>query len=393
MPLHNRNCFTLLAGLVALAIPAGARAQTTTPAPLPAVRTVANPLWQCLVPNALQARYALGAALCDADFAASAIRATASAGNLAGIDASCAFELAANIERSTGLIAAGDTTAAHDMQRTQCGARTLTRDSVPGDPALLRDRCPGVIWSWTARPARCIALPVNPTAASTPRPTPKRASDADRRARKAYAAGEYHHAIDQARRALAADPGDDYARLLIGGAELALGNADSAATELAAALPVRPGDSWLREQLADALLRGRHDSAAAVTAEEALAIDGASVRARRVLGVAQARLGRLDDALATLALASRIAPADPGPYIDVARVADDARRWAVAETAARSALRLRDDELAHLLLGRALAGEGQPAAARRELRRTLDLAPWEYDARELLDSLDSRGGS
>lgn len=383
-----------LVGLPFLASPTTARAQRTAPPRLPAVRTVASPLWQCLVPDGLRARHESDAAICDADFAASAIRAAAAAGALEAVDASCAFTLAANIERSTGLIAAGDTTGARAMQRTLCGGRVLTRDSLPDDPALLLAACPGVIWSWTERAARCIALPIGPAEGAGRRSGATTvAADADRRAAKAFAAGEHRRAIEEARRALAADRRDAFAHALIGGAELTLGSADSAIVELRAALPARPGDPWVRERLADALLRVGNDSAALAAADSALLADGTSVYARRVLGTAQARLGRVDEGLATLDLASRIAPGDPMPWIDMARINDDARRWAAAEVAARSALRLRDDELAHLLLARALAAEGRVADARRELRRVLELAPWEYDARAMLDSLRVTGGS
>lgn len=391
--LNARICGAL-ALVAACAGIAGAQTPGGTLPTLPVVRTTTAPVWRCAIDEALRPRHAQGAAICDADFTAASLRASVAAGRMTVLDAACALALAANIERSVGRIAIGDTAEARRAQVTTCGARVVSRDSVISDPASLAERCPGTVWSWAARDSRCLALPIAAgTGTRTALPTAPPLRPLTDRARRDFAAGRYRRAIDEARTAIAADSLDDVAHAVAGGAQLLLGYPEYAADELRLSLRSRPSDSWARERLADALLRSGRDSAAVAAADSALFVDGASAYAWRILGSARARLGQLDSAATALAVAARLAPRDAAPHLALAQMFDDVRRWADAEREARVAIGLGDDDRARLLLATALAGAGRTDEARRELRRALHRVPWSHDAQAMLDSLDARRDS
>lgn len=384
------NC--TIQGAIALAVmyagAAGAQTPNGARPTLPVVRTTAAPVWRCAIDDALRPRHARDAAICDADFTAATLRASVATGRLTGLETSCALALAANVERSVGLIAIGDTAAARAAQATPCGARVVSRDSVTSDAASLAEECPGMVWSWAARGGRCLTLPIAPdNGMRITRPAASPVRPLSARARRDFAAGRYRRAIDDARAAAAADPLDDLAHAVAGGAQLLLGYPEYAVEELRLSLRSRPGDSWARERLADALLRSGRDSAAVAAADSALVVDGASPYAWRILGLARARLGQLDSAVAALGIASRLAPDDAAPHLALAQIFNSVHRWSDAEREARVAIEHRDDDHGRLLLATALAGEGDTAQARRELGRALQLAPWSHDARAMLDSL------
>lgn len=386
MPRSRNRRALLLVTLFASA--AGAQTPNGARPTLPVVTTTTMPVWHCAVDDPLRARHGRDAAICNADFTAASLRASVATGRLTDLDPACALTLAANIERSVGLIAVGDTAAARSAQATMCGERSLSRDSVISDPGPLAELCPGTVWSWAARTSACLTLPVAvrreaPVVASAARPL-RAAHD---QARTAFARGHYREAIADAREAIAADPSDDFAHALLGGTQLLLGYPADAVEELQLSLRSRPGDSWARERLADALLRSGRDSESVAAADSALFVDGASAYAWRILGVARARLGNLDSATSALAMASRLAPGDAAPHLALAQLFNDAHRWDDAEREARVAIGIRDDVRGRMLLATTLSGMGRIPEARGELRRALRLAPWSYDAQAMLDSL------
>lgn len=212
---------------------AAGQSPVAIPMTLPTVRTVSGSIWQCRVDDALRERHGRDAAICDADFSAAALRAAASAGILPAADRDCVPLLAANIERSVGLLAIGDSAAARLLEHTPCGLRLLTRDSLGADPAALIASCPGAIWSWASRPPRCPAIPLRlDSATPAARSSNVRANAHDQHARSDFMNARYTRTIAAAGAALAVDPLDGYAHVIGGAAELALGHLDSAVAEL-----------------------------------------------------------------------------------------------------------------------------------------------------------------
>lgn len=151
---------------------------------------------------------------------------------------------------------------------------------------------------------------------------------------------------------------------------------------LAAAILRHPGFLQALGYLAESQLRSRDAKAALRTADLYLARAPKQPWALARRGEALALLGRHDEAVATVRTAAARAPDDPETAIALAeRLVDSGGYEEAARVATPHATGRSPRPRALLVLGRVAIGRADPAAARKQLTRALDLAFREDEAR------------
>jgi Flp pilus assembly protein TadD len=215
-----------------------------------------------------------------------------------------------------------------------------------------------------------------------------------------YRSGDAAAAADAARRALALDPNLAEAHQLLGIAALAQGRTDEATAALTRALTLQPASDATRSTLVDLYaMQGRTRDEAAQR-EALAALDMSRPDGLVSLALAQARHGRSDAAVATLARAAERFPGSPvvanatgRVWLDLAETTGDpqAIQQALAVLAPAAARENASSETL-ALHGRALLLNGDLKPAQASLLRATTRFPIERDAFLQLSAAEARLG-
>ena len=215
-----------------------------------------------------------------------------------------------------------------------------------------------------------------------------------------YRSGDAAAAADAARRALALDPNLAKAHQLLGIAALAQGRTDEATAALTRALTLQPASDATRSTLVDLYaMQGRTRDEAAQR-EALAALDTSRPDGLVSLALAQARHGRSDAAVATLARAAERFPGSPvvanatgRVWLHLAETTGDpqAIQQALAVLAPAAARENASSETL-ALHGRALLLNGDLKPAQASLLRATTRFPIERDAFLQLSAAEARLG-
>lgn len=151
------------------------------------------------------------------------------------------------------------------------------------------------------------------------------------------------------------------------------------------------GPDWM---LARIHLRGGNVPGARGALQRLMALNENHLEGARALAGLLREAGELEGAGGALRRAVEIHPFDPALHRERAEVAEARGAWGEVVASRRALLALNpvDRAAAHYELARALAEAGDPAAARREVLRALEVAPAYEAAQELLLRLRGSGG-
>jgi tetratricopeptide (TPR) repeat protein len=160
-------------------------------------------------------------------------------------------------------------------------------------------------------------------------------------------------------------------------------------------LPAAPTDVEAERLLGDELLLARWFDHAAVHYRRYLARRPDQTRVLRNLGLALFWAGDLDHAIPLLQQAVATEPDTGVAQLALASALFDTRRdiREVVAHARRAAALLPSDPQAQVMLGRALAVNGELSEAARAVQHALDIDPNHADARELLQTIRRVAGS
>ena len=230
-----------------------------------------------------------------------------------------------------------------------------------------------------------VSIPTVPPAATGPAADPKRMVGVFEQltgANRALAEGRGAQAAAVARRVLASDPGNHFARLVLGRAELATGAHRAAIATLRTYLAAVPGSSDAHHWIALAHLRLGDRVRALAEEEAALALDPRHAAALSLRAGLLFSSGRKDEGVQSLATAVAADPLNVPLRVSLADLLADAGRATDAEAEYRRVLDVRPgDVAARLGLGILLARTDRLEPAIAELTRVLELAPAEDEAR------------
>jgi tetratricopeptide (TPR) repeat protein len=166
------------------------------------------------------------------------------------------------------------------------------------------------------------------------------------------------------------------ARMLLGRAYIDKHRFGDAAAQLRQVLTMRPSNLDALGLLADSVFGQQQFQESVALYSAYVASRPTDVGALINLGVAYAGLGRPKDAEAAFQMGLQVAPHDVRIYRNLAALALNTSDAAAGTRAAQRAVALDDDDaVAHDLLGRALAMQGQIAEARHEFERALAIDP------------------
>ncbi len=342
-----------------------------------------NPAWQCRTDSLVAGGHAADAAVCDARFRVAALRAALLEHQQLGANEPCVRGVAEHIELAVGTWALGDSAAARRSELTSCDGRVLTSDSLTVDDRALLRLCPGQVWSWARRgEVDCSALSPESAAAA------RHYSARSQRASDLYRDQMYSRARDEALAALERDSLDANSEAVYGASLAMLGNDTTAVVSLARAVRLDPSDSWAWGMLASTLYLEHHDSAVDSVARLALAVDGDNATALQYLGLAAIRRHDTGAAVEALSRASALQPANGVLRADYARALEANGDNAAAEREARAAVRIAPNyEGAHVALASALESLGRSSDALAEYRRAHELADWDSEVNAKLAAL------
>jgi choline-sulfatase len=199
---------------------------------------------------------------------------------------------------------------------------------------------------------------------------------------RALATGRNDEAVRIARRALEADRGNAFARLVLGRGLLATGQPRDAIEALRAYLAAVPGSADAHHWIALAHLRLDDRERALAEEEAAIALDPRHTAALSLRAGLMFSAGRKDQGVQSLAAAVAADPMNLSLRAALADLLADAGRAADAEAEYRRVLDARPtDVAARLGLGVLLARTERYEPAIAELTRVLELAPAEDEAR------------
>lgn len=167
---------------------------------------------------------------------------------------------------------------------------------------------------------------------------------------------------------------------------------DDAEREARRGLAAEPGDADLLMELAAVLLAQRRGADGLAVADAALAAAPQAERAHRIRAVLLAQLGRHAEALQAGYTSVSLAPEEPWAALGYATVLQQAGRLDDAQRVALRAVSLAPDEpAAHLRLADIASDRGDLGTARAAYRETLRLDPDNATARHDLAVLDLNG--
>lgn len=230
-----------------------------------------------------------------------------------------------------------------------------------------------------------VSTPTVPPAATGPAADPKRMVGVFERlagANRALVEGRGAQAAAVAQEVLAGDPGNHFARLVLGRAQLATGASRAAIETLRSYLAAVPGSADAHHWIALAHLRLGERASALAEEDAALALDPRHGAARALRAGLLFSAGRKDEGVQSLADAVRADPLNHTLRVSYADLLADAGRASDAEAEYRRVLDVRPRDVGgHLGLGLLLARTHRLEAAIAELSQVLDLAPADDEAR------------
>ncbi|PYQ55816.1 MAG: hypothetical protein DMF78_00865 [Acidobacteria bacterium] len=214
-----------------------------------------------------------------------------------------------------------------------------------------------------------------------------------RQANSAVRDRRFSDALPILRQVLADDPGNAFARLVMGSAHMGMGDEAHAIEWYRKYLELVPTSAYAHQWIAICQLRRGDRDQALREASAALAIDPRFSDARVLRGGVLAARGDYAAAITELRKAVETDPAKPALRLDLARVLGEAGRGDEAHAEYEAALKLQPDYAPALVgLGVLLAGRGDNAGAERVLRRALELDPAQAEARfDLAEVLAGQG--
>jgi arylsulfatase A-like enzyme/thioredoxin-like negative regulator of GroEL len=228
------------------------------------------------------------------------------------------------------------------------------------------------------------------------RPEPKQMIAVFNRLRRANAAvreRRFADALPVLQEVLQRDPGNAFATLVSGSAQMGLGHWREATAFFRRYLEMVPTSAYAHHWIAVCALRQGDRAAALREADATLAIDPRFSDARVLRAGVLASRGDHATAAEELRRAVETDPAKPALRLDLARVLAEAGRAGEAKAEYDALLKLRPDDAAALTgRGALAAANGDPAAGLRDLRRALELQPALDEARiDLAQVLEATG--
>jgi choline-sulfatase len=230
----------------------------------------------------------------------------------------------------------------------------------------------------------------------TTRPDPKQmigVFNAVRGANAALQGGRNAEARGLAQQALARDPKNAFATIVLANADRELGRCDEAIAGYRAYLTLVPGSADAHHRIAICYARMGDVDRGLVETEAALAIDSRFGDAHDLRGGLLAERGRLADAARELQAAVEIDPGNVSYRVGLARVLVTAHRLDEADVQLRRALEMAPASAdAQAGLGGLLLARGDAASAVPEFERSLALRPEADDVRlDLAGALERAG--
>ena len=236
-----------------------------------------------------------------------------------------------------------------------------------------------------------------PTARSDGRADPKAMIAVFNRLRAANAAvrdGRFGEATAVARDALAADPHNAFATIILASAAMNQSRYREAIDGYRAYLNLVPTSAYAHHWIGICEIRLGNQDRALAEEDAALAIDPHYADARVLKGGVFAARGQFDAAVRELQQAIATDPAKPALRLDLAKVLVDAGRFDQAEAEYRHVLETEPANAdAHTGYGVLLATRGSSEAAAGEFRRALELDPQRDEARFNLGKVLEREGN
>ena len=214
-----------------------------------------------------------------------------------------------------------------------------------------------------------------------------------RRANSAVRDRRFDESLSILRQVLAKDPGNAFARLVMGSAHMGMGRWLEAVPWYRRYLEIVPSSAYAHQWIAICLLRAGDADGALKEAEAALALDPRFSDARILRGGVLAARGDHAGAISELRAAVETDPMKPILRLDLAKVLDEAGRVEDARLEYQAALRAQADYAPALVgLGVLAAKAGDLDAAARHLRRALEIDPTQDRSRLDLARLLERQG-
>ena len=198
-----------------------------------------------------------------------------------------------------------------------------------------------------------------------------------------YRKGELQGAVDAWQAAVTAEPGWVEPYFRISDAFWSTGRSDLGINVLQAALQANPAAPHLRCRIAADYLRAQDSLNSGLWAEKAVQSEPTCSRAHLVY--ARTHRGSLEEAQSHLEQAAQLAPLDPEPLIELAKLQAEAGNLAGGEATLERVLKLqRHDDRTRYLLGMIQARKAKDAAGFREaethLKEAIRLNPNGHDA-------------
>jgi arylsulfatase A-like enzyme/Flp pilus assembly protein TadD len=214
-----------------------------------------------------------------------------------------------------------------------------------------------------------------------------------RRANSAVRDRRFDEALPILRDVLARDPGNAFATVVTGSAQMGMGRYRDAIASFRKYLRLVPTSAYAHHWIAVCYLRLADREGALREAEATLAVDPHFTDARVLRAGVLATRGAYEPAIADLREAVKTDAAKPAIRLDLARVLAEAGRTAEARAEYDAILKIQADYAPGLTgLGALEARSGDLEAAARHLRRALEAQPEQDEARfDLAQVLDQQG--
>ena len=198
-----------------------------------------------------------------------------------------------------------------------------------------------------------------------------------------YQKGDIQHAVEAWQAAALGEPGWTEPYLRISDAFWATGRSDLGINVLLEALETNPTAPHLRCRIAEDYLRAQDSMNSGLWAEKAVQAEPTCSRAH--LAYARTHRSSLEEAQSHLEQAARLAPQDPEPLFELAKLQAEAGNLAVAEATLTRVLKLRShDARTRYLLGMILSRKAKDTAgfraAETHLQEAIRLNPNGHDA-------------